>query len=148
MIRRPPRSTRTDTLFPYTTLFRSHCHHAEIAANDVDFVLLLSDLAPARQGDQLAGLGLDGLAPCIDAAAGLHALLWNDARLDALPLLALDSGAIVRALFPQLYLAFRVHHAARVAPEALQLGVGIGEWVEAWMALARVGGRGSERLLT
>src|SRR3546814_17939649 len=30
MIRRPPRSTRTDTLFPYTTLFRSHSatqHH-------------------------------------------------------------------------------------------------------------------------
>src|SRR3546814_10705940 len=28
MIRRPPRSTRTDTLFPYTTLFRSigRCH--------------------------------------------------------------------------------------------------------------------------
>src|SRR3546814_17067414 len=25
MIRRPPRSTRTDTLFPYTTLFRSIC---------------------------------------------------------------------------------------------------------------------------
>src|SRR3546814_9492739 len=24
MIRRPPRSTRTDPLFPYTTLFRSH----------------------------------------------------------------------------------------------------------------------------
>src|SRR3546814_8114778 len=24
MFRRPPRSTRTDTLFPYTTLFRSH----------------------------------------------------------------------------------------------------------------------------
>src|SRR3546814_2948653 len=33
MIRRPPRSTRTDTLFPYTTLFRSHragaVHRAE-----------------------------------------------------------------------------------------------------------------------
>src|SRR3546814_2010085 len=27
MIRRPPRSTRTDTLFPYTTLFRSIEHH-------------------------------------------------------------------------------------------------------------------------
>src|SRR3546814_18857876 len=26
MIRRPPRSTRTDTLFPYTTLFRSLRH--------------------------------------------------------------------------------------------------------------------------
>src|SRR3546814_19259339 len=31
VIRRPPRSTRTDTLFPYTTLFRSN---AEIARND------------------------------------------------------------------------------------------------------------------
>src|SRR3546814_13107630 len=31
MIRRPPRSTRTDTLFPYTTLFRS----IEIAGNFV-----------------------------------------------------------------------------------------------------------------
>src|SRR3546814_9293590 len=28
MIRRPPRSTRTDTLFPYTTLFRSNAENA------------------------------------------------------------------------------------------------------------------------
>src|SRR3546814_2045787 len=28
MIRRPPRSTRTDTLFPYTTLFRSDRDHS------------------------------------------------------------------------------------------------------------------------
>src|SRR3546814_15776255 len=34
MIRRPPRSTRTDTLFPYTTLFRSACKCAHrIAIN-------------------------------------------------------------------------------------------------------------------
>src|SRR3546814_7133073 len=31
MIRRPPRSTRTDTLFPYTTLFRSHAGPARPA---------------------------------------------------------------------------------------------------------------------
>src|SRR3546814_20119115 len=41
MIRRPPRSTRTDTLFPYTTLFRSqewltHCYGAVGVARDVD----------------------------------------------------------------------------------------------------------------
>src|SRR3546814_6569897 len=29
MIRRPPRSTRTDTLFPYTTLFRSAAAHRQ-----------------------------------------------------------------------------------------------------------------------
>src|SRR3546814_7388181 len=33
MIRRPPRSTRTDTLFPYTTLFRSGRHRAETAGD-------------------------------------------------------------------------------------------------------------------
>src|SRR3546814_20133109 len=32
MIRRPPRSTRTDTLFPYTTLFRSVDHLDAIKA--------------------------------------------------------------------------------------------------------------------
>src|SRR3546814_17825460 len=31
MIRRPPRSTRTDTLFPYTTLFRSRLGHDKLA---------------------------------------------------------------------------------------------------------------------
>src|SRR3546814_3243019 len=31
MTRRPPRSTRTDTLFPYTTLFRSHLQHRVVA---------------------------------------------------------------------------------------------------------------------
>src|SRR3546814_12090078 len=46
MIRRPPRSTRTDTLFPYTTLFRSDERgfspaELEIASGDV--VLLVND---------------------------------------------------------------------------------------------------------
>src|SRR3546814_11982834 len=39
MIRRPPRSTRTDTLFPYTTLFRSRTRKWKInmAAKEVKF---------------------------------------------------------------------------------------------------------------
>src|SRR3546814_8109320 len=37
MIRRPPRSTRTDTLFPYTTLFRSpRCrNHKRASGSDI-----------------------------------------------------------------------------------------------------------------
>src|SRR3546814_12763204 len=34
MIRRPPRSTRTDTLFPYTTLFRSAHHGVDAEVGD------------------------------------------------------------------------------------------------------------------
>src|SRR3546814_6187147 len=36
MIRRPPRSTRTDTLFPYTTLFRSSAVVNHMSALDDD----------------------------------------------------------------------------------------------------------------
>src|SRR3546814_8371928 len=41
MIRRPPRSTRTDTLFPYTTLFRSAIEHSgwKAVENRVDYEL-------------------------------------------------------------------------------------------------------------
>src|SRR3546814_13940637 len=49
MIRRPPRSTRTDTLFPYTTLFRSAMGRAKRA------IEALAELAPrtamVRRGD-------------------------------------------------------------------------------------------------
>src|SRR3546814_4992704 len=39
MIRRPPRSTRTDTLFPYTTLFRSRHRSLLLSCSDVEIVL-------------------------------------------------------------------------------------------------------------
>src|SRR3546814_5204645 len=38
MIRRPPRSTRTDTLFPYTTLFRSHGEGGHEGGEDCRFL--------------------------------------------------------------------------------------------------------------
>src|SRR3546814_16454402 len=60
MIRRPPRSTRTDTLFPYTTLFRSlrgniAAHAREDAvggrvAIDPIYVHRLVEVAPADIG--------------------------------------------------------------------------------------------------
>src|SRR3546814_8747391 len=45
MIRRPPRSTRTDTLFPYTTLFRSGVRNADAFMAAVDGVLYGDDPA-------------------------------------------------------------------------------------------------------
>src|SRR3546814_7118634 len=46
MIRRPPRSTRTDTLFPYTTLFRSRTHqHGFARARSADHT---QNLSPAH----------------------------------------------------------------------------------------------------
>ena len=67
------------------------CYFHAIEDDEVEFVLLLSDLAPARQGDQLAGRDLDGLVPCIEAVAKLHAHLWDDPRLADMPWLARDN---------------------------------------------------------
>src|SRR3546814_3284339 len=53
MIRRPPRSTRTDTLFPYTTLFRSAGEPPRVADNPP-----LTTSGPIRiMWEQLADLG-------------------------------------------------------------------------------------------
>src|SRR3546814_1475698 len=45
MIRRPPRSTRTDTLFPYTTLFRSRPPGTDHRHWDVDLLHPVAGLA-------------------------------------------------------------------------------------------------------
>src|SRR3546814_3617131 len=58
MIRRPPRSTRTDTLFPYTTLFRSDPRYVADASQGsnhtrgvaVDVSLLDADGVPLDMG--------------------------------------------------------------------------------------------------
>src|SRR3546814_2650569 len=49
MIRRPPRSTRTDTLFPYTTLFRSYYQHSQIEGHLAGLAALFN--APLTIGE-------------------------------------------------------------------------------------------------
>src|SRR3546814_15879026 len=51
MIRRPPRSTRTDTLFPYTTLFRSTREERLPYAADLP-KLIGSEIARDEKADQ------------------------------------------------------------------------------------------------
>src|SRR3546814_13108606 len=52
MVRRPPRSTRTDTLFPYTTLFRSSGIHLSDSAN--------TDMDSGSQGSRAGTLRVPG----------------------------------------------------------------------------------------
>src|SRR3546814_19352872 len=56
MIRRPPRSTRTDTLFPYTTLFRSHGGHAAVG----DLVQHAADVDEGKPGAAGGDQGAEG----------------------------------------------------------------------------------------
>src|SRR3546814_13034054 len=64
MLRRPPRSTRTDTLFPYTTLFRSsatavrHGKKQSIANSLLSRMRLILASASPRRLDLLAQIGV------------------------------------------------------------------------------------------
>src|SRR3546814_17014047 len=58
MIRRPPRSTRTDTLFPYTTLFRSNMRsHIASHHQAATWRYLLNQLAISEADERMAGSG-------------------------------------------------------------------------------------------
>src|SRR3546814_16200481 len=77
MIRRPPRSTRTDTLFPYTTLFRSGFFRLRqtefrrrygLYAQGAEKFPDLADLSGIVTGDQqLAGLSFRIACPLLSA---------------------------------------------------------------------------------
>src|SRR3546814_4704451 len=81
MIRRPPRSTRTDTLFPYTTLFRSDVERglyrfSRIAVDAVgmfDAVVGQADRAgqQQRRGDGEARVGA-GLVAGVQLRVRVH----------------------------------------------------------------------------
>src|SRR3546814_19364675 len=59
MIRRPPRSTRTDTLFPYTTLFRSRRH--KLPSGGVVIQAIEQAIHPGRNGSTAHSREFPGL---------------------------------------------------------------------------------------
>src|SRR3546814_20814459 len=75
MIRRPPRSTRTDTLFPYTTLFRSLAEGIEKFAECFDIV---GDVIVGEEcrADALAG------AHCVEKRIRVAIVLCCAVRLE------------------------------------------------------------------
>src|SRR3546814_2141585 len=91
MVARPPRSTRTDTLFPYTTLCRSgqtrlggagNAEHAEAAGTAQRAIAFLPVAAAERIGDQFDAAAV-GQAPQLRRPV-LRAVI--DRRVQAAPL--------------------------------------------------------------
>ena len=112
------------------------CHFADIDLETGEFVLVLEDLAPCVQGDQLAGCTVDQAALAMEELAKLHAPRWGDARLGELPWLnrntpeSVETGAqLLASLFP----GFLERYGARLEREhvriAEQLPVSLGTWL-------------------
>lgn len=96
------------------------CYHAEIDGDGPDFALILEDLAPAVQGDQLLGCSADVAEAAVLEAIGLHAPSWNDATLAAIEWLAprVDPTAPQRnELYAQLLGPFFDRFRERLQPD-------------------------------
>src|SRR3546814_1470997 len=95
MIRRPPRSTRTDTLFPYTTLFRSEAaatQRAKVASGTS--VQLAQPANPAAAADASALDRIEVTGSRIDAFDAVPAV---DQPLEDQPQASADSPQVRQA---------------------------------------------------
>src|SRR3546814_4958413 len=109
MSRRPPRSTRTDTLFPYTTLFRSLARPRE----------RLDEAVPDRR-------------PAVDGDVAGHAQLRR-ARLDGRALFGVDAAGICEHRVHRPAALLQPRHAEAGVEAATEGqddvgGAGIGDW--------------------
>jgi hypothetical protein len=82
------------------------CYFADVDTASAAFVLVLQDMAPARQGDQMAGCTVDEAALALDELARLHAPRWGDPALEHLAWLERrdddggeGNGELLRILF-------------------------------------------------
>ena len=99
---------------------------AEVDPASHEFVLLMEDLAPAEQGDQLQGVTLDQARLVIDEAAKLHASHWNDPRLDELPWVSGSKAAPASQATPEavqaLWQGFKARYAGRLTAQHIEVG--------------------------
>lgn len=61
-----------------------HCHFADWNPESGDFVIVLEDLAPAVQGNQITGCTLDEARAAVAELAKLHGPRWNDPTLSGI----------------------------------------------------------------
>lgn len=116
------------------------CYLADIDLDTCDFVLLLEDLRPAVQGDQLAGCTLDEAMLAMDQLAGLHAPRWDDPTLANIEWLGqyddAQSHEMTQSMYQSLWPGFVAQYGSSLTSDALALGEAfgssLGDWRRSW----------------
>ncbi len=126
-------------ILPTVAVRAPRLHHAEIADEGGDFVLLLEDLAPAVQGDQVAGCRPEQVEDAVVNLAGLHGPRWCDPSLldvDGLALNGPEDAGLLAELFGPAVELFVAHLAGLLTDADVATVRALPEVIEAW-ALGR-----------
>lgn len=110
---------------PMVRIRTPRAHAAAFDPATSDFVLLLEDLAPARQGDQIAGCSIAQAERALVELAGLHAPCWGEpalAGLDWLPRATPESLERRETLYRTVWPRFLETYAGALPPGGVELG--------------------------
>jgi len=116
----------------------AQCHFAEWDPATGDFALLLEDLSPAAQGDQVRGCTIEQARTAVLELAKLHGPRWDDPTLHDLEWLGRRAGPEDAERLTQMWSVltpgFLDAFARHLSPEAIELvhafGPRLGDWVE------------------
>jgi len=111
------------------------CYFAASVDGGADFVLIMEDLAPAVQGDQLAGGSIDDAAAVLGEAAGLHAPRWGDPDLHRHSFLqppTPESASLTATVYRHFLPMFIDRHSSDIDAEALEVIARFGPSFEQW----------------
>ncbi len=112
------------------------CWHAAFDPDTGDFDLVLEDLAPASQGDQIRGCTVDEAAVVVGELAALQAPRWNDPGLAALDWLQVRDGEsvdFVAGLYRVSLEGFLEGLGPRLEPETMELAQRFGTMIDTWL---------------
>ncbi len=109
------------------------CYVAAIDPADGWFTLLLEDVAPAVQGDQIEGCGVEQAMLAMDELARLHAPVFSDPELGATPWLNQESP-LNQAVMEQLLPVFFERYGELVAPEHREVCERLVASLDSWVA--------------
>jgi hypothetical protein len=116
-------------LAPTALIHTPRCWFTDVDEATHNFVLMMEDLAPAGQGDQLRGVTLEQARRVTVQAGLLHASHWGDDGLDDLPWVsgskAAPSTSAGDASVAMLWMGFKDRYAERLKPEWTE----VGDWV-------------------
>lgn len=115
-----------------------HCHHAEWDPATNDFIVLLEDMAPAEQGDQIVGCSFEHAEIAVRELARLHGPRWEDPSLGEVDWLSGNetdrSTGGLTMMWSVLFPGFASTYAPYLTPEMLDLaerfGDHLGQFVE------------------
>ncbi len=101
------------------------CFFTDVNEETHDFVLIMEDLSPAEQGDQLDGVDVDAAKLVIQEGAKLHAAFWEDDSLDDFVWVNGSKDApdhITQDVITGLWAGFVERYGDRVSTRATKIG--------------------------